>query len=278
MTKTNTFNLPSTAFFFGNGAVQNQVIQFQSKNLKPKPPFVFVANWRAKPKHWKEFIAVLTEEAEVHYFESREKKSAKLKTENVDYTVEAMGSDLANYLNQLEGPYHLIGVSINTSSIIKSWVKIKQKPLSVTFICPVINLVLPWYFKLFPFIPESLIKFIRPIVYQFMMISKSTGKLSKNLTKAFKDPNITELKKIKASAEGLLKLHINPTEELGQISSPTMIIYALNDPIHPAKDGILATKKIPNTTTFTVSDFRAAHQHGNAYIILDWLFNLQFKS
>ena len=261
-------NLHWQKSYFNNATVENRIL-----SLKPKmggERLVFVPNWRAKEKHWYNFIAQLAAHYKVDYFESREKVTTRFKEEKLEFTIEKMGEDLANYLNQIQEPYRLIGVSIGANSIIKAWKQLKKPPQSLVLICPILDLKMPFYFRFFKYIPNQTVRFLRPAIFFSLKNSKQLRNVSKGLYKAFKDENLTELLLVKASIQDLLKMRMC-ISEVKQINCPSFIIGTKNDRIHFSRDASAISKNIPVLERYeTFDNFRAIHEQACADTILKW--------
>ncbi len=259
--------LRSEPHYFDNGAVENRVFSISSAPSAEK--IVFVANWRAKKKHWKGFLYQLAQHRELSYFETREKSATRFKERTASFTVEAMGNDVANYLNQIEGPYHLIGVSIGANAIVKAWGAISRRPQSLVLICPILRLKMPAYFRLFRYIPDWMIKIIAPAVHGAMANSRQLRNVSKNLYEIFRNRDIRELKLIKSSAQDLLKMRM-ALSDFQNIDRPALIVSAIDDDIHPAADAEAIARALPGAASVSVANFRAAHDAGCARKLIDW--------
>lgn len=255
------------SFFAQRGAVGNRILRY--KVQENGPHIVFVPNWRGKEKHWRSFIDTLAPHAVIDYFESREKPFTQKPKTRIPYTLEAMGSDLADYLNQLEGPYHLIGASIGASSMIKGWGQLRHKPTSVVLLCPVINLNMPAYFRLFKYITPGMIRVVRPFFLFLMLHSKKLRALTKGIYRAFKSEDPSELLTIKYSGEDLLHMQISQAE-IHALDVPTFIGYAPDDGIHLIGDAKRLMAGVAKSEGCLFPSFRAVHQAETAQEILAW--------
>ena len=256
-----------TLQFFDNGSVENRILHFQKD--PPKEKLVFVPNWRAEERHWLAFVETLTDHYDIVYFESREKDETKFKSETIDFSIEQMGRDLANYLNSLNEPYHLIAVSIGTCALIKSIDYLNIKPLSLTLICPVLNLNLPKYFHLFPFISEGMVKSVAPLIFRLLRHSKQMNRVAKMLQNFFENKDLKALKLLKASAQGLLMAQIE-LSEVQYIDCPCLVVFTENDLIHQKEQAKAIAQAIPKAALFSTLNFKATHQPGCAKVILKW--------
>jgi len=254
--------------YFDNQEVKNRIIRFQKKRDLGK--VVFVPNWRAREAQWSPFLDSLTKQFSVDYFESREKSGTKFVSERIDLGVSKIGEDLANYLNQLDEPYHLVGASIGTSSIIKIWDQLIHKPLSLTFICPILQLRLPVYFRLFQFIPNGAIPFIVPGVNFLLKHSKQMKGVARALRPYFQKKEVQELSLIRNSAGALLKTKMK-LSEVEKIDRPTMVLFAEEDRIHLKRDANLISSALPDAFTAGFENFRALHKQASGRVVGEWI-------
>jgi len=270
-------NLPATdpaphrTQYFNNGAINNRVITF------PGPPgaplIVFVANWRAKVKHWRAFIEVLQQKYRVRYFETREKQATRYLTDCPDLSVESMVDDVVSFLNELGEPYHLMGVSVGTSLILQAWDELRQKPESLVLLCPVLKVRMPLYFHVFPFINIKTFTRYAPLMYRLMRISPSLKSVCSTLHRAMTDRDFTEIAVMKASVQHLLRM---PDPLLTGNCRPlgrTLIVRTLHDPIHTRADADKVMNGLGAENAFDCTDFRSVHAAQTAVRLLPFLKN-----
>lgn len=254
-------------YYFDNGSVENQVTVFKKENAER---LVFVPNWKAKSKHWREFVIRLNQRYSVEYFESREKNNTRYKDGELSFSVEQMGDDLSHYLNQSDGPYHLVAVSIGTCSIFKAWKALKRKPTTLTLICPIIHLRMPFYFHLFRFVPEKWITRAAPTVYFLLSTSKKLKRASSAFRKSLIQNDFTELKVMRASVQEILKMRVR-LDEVRTIDTPCLIIYTEDDHIHLKQEALTIADVMPTPVkTASFADFRAVHEPRCAEAVLNW--------
>jgi len=265
--QSNRSTVKRTLHFFDNGSVENRILLFQQD--PPKEKLVFVPNWRAEERHWLAFVEVLTDHYDLVYFESREKEGTRFKSETIDFTIEQMGRDLAHFLNSLNEPYHLVAASIGTSAFIKSIGYLKIKPKSLTLIYPVLNLNLPLYFHLFPFISENMIKAVAPIIFRLMQKSRQMNRVAKMLQNLFENKDLAALKLLKASVQDLINAKIE-LSEVQYIDCPCLVVYSENDLIHQKEQAKAMAQAIPKAALFSALNFKTTHQPECAKIILKW--------
>lgn len=261
------FPIPHKTLYFPNGSIANRVMTFEASPAQES--LVFVPNWHGKPKHWHGFVEPLTRRFQLHYFETREKLGT-LKTEpRICYRIESMASDLVNYLNHIQHPYHLMGTSIGGSTILKAWPYLQRKPQSLVLLCPVVNLSMPGYFHYFRYLSERTVRMVRPAVFFVMSRSKRTQKLSRSLYSAFQNKDLTDLLSMKYSIDDLLSMRMHASE-ITALDIPTFIGYTLNDGIHLLDDARILIEAIDEVEAAAFPNFRAVHQKHAANRVMTW--------
>lgn len=257
--------------YFDNEHVRNRVIQYTHSTKKEH--LVFVPNWRAEERHWTRFIRTISADYKVTYFESREKSATDYQSSHLDLSVDSMATDLANFLNQIEGPYHLVGTSIGATTIIKSWDRIKHPPMTLTLMCPVMKVRMPAYFKLLPLMTEGRIKRSIPILRFLMNNSKKLKNMGRNLKRIFDEENVQEILVMKTSVEHIMKMEMQ-LSEIKDINCPSLVFYTENDKIHNKQEARAVANAIPTAKSVAFDSFRAVHKEHSAKTILRWLHQL----
>ncbi|SEQ44733.1 alpha/beta fold hydrolase [Neolewinella agarilytica] len=259
----------SNVYYFANGEVNNRVVSFPGP--AGAPLLVFVANWRAKLKHWKSFIKVLQQKHRVLYFETREKEATQYRTEAPDLSVTAMAEDLTRFLNLVERPYHLLGVSVGTSVILRSWAKLTNKPESLILLCPVLKVKMPAYFRVFPFIDIKTFTRYAPLLYRLLCVSPRLKSVQKTLRRAMTEKDFTEIAVMKASVQQLLTMPDPLACSNCRPTGRTLIVRSLQDPLHSAADADRVMQGIGATDAFSCPDFRSVHAAETAERLLPFL-------
>ena len=261
--------LPSTqAVYFDNETVENQVTLFN--HVKNGEKLIFVPDWFAKKKQWIEFVLTLNRHFSVQYFESREKGWTRYKTDNPRFTVEEMGKDLANYLNQLDEPYHLVGASIGASSIISAWDQLQRKPQSVTLMCPVIKLRVPFYTKILTYLPSSLFMSLVPLLRQLANRTSRLKPIAETLNKILHKKRYQDLYALKSSLRDLMKMNLQP-KAIQRIDRPCLVVQTFNDPLHLCGDAEMVAEQIAEAKRIDFPNFKAIHGLECAREVLKWM-------
>lgn len=265
----NTDSAIGRTHYFSNGEVNNRVVSFPGPDQAPL--IVFVANWRAKLKHWRAFIEVLQRTYCILYFETREKETTQYLTDAPDLSVKAMVTDLDNFLNHIERPYHLLGVSVGTSLIMRVWDKLQQKPDSLVLLCPVLKVRMPVYFKVFPFINIDTFTRYAPLVYRLLSVSPRLKSVRSTLHRAMTEQNFTELAVMKASVQHLLEMPDPLTAVGSRPNGRTLVVRSLRDPLHSGADADKVMDGLGISDSFHCQDFRSVHAAETAERLLPFL-------
>jgi alpha-beta hydrolase superfamily lysophospholipase len=261
--------------YFDNQSVRNRIIHYTQE--QPKERLIFVPNWRAEERHWMKFVKVMSERYRITYFESREKSFTDYQSDQLDLTVDSMATDLVNFLNQIDEPYHLVGTSIGASTIIKAWDRIQTSPRSLTLMCPIMTVRMPAYFKLLPLMTENRIKRTIPVLRFLMNNSKKLRSVGKNLKQAFDEENVEEILVMKTSVQHIMNMKLR-LSEVKDIDCPSLVFYTKKDRLHSHKEANAVATAIPQAKTVAFDSFRAVHKEESAHTILSWLDQLAMAS
>lgn len=255
-------------FFFQNGEVGNRVVRFQ--NRPGAEEFVFIPDWRAKIQQWAPFIDSLSENHTVEYFESREKSGTQYKADDISFDIETLADDLANYLNQKEEDYHLVGASLGATTIIKAWKKLQRKPKSLTLICPFLQLKLPSYLQLLPLLGSGIVSKAAPFAFRLLKNTAHFQSLSKLLREDLENGRTQKLLRLKASVEALMSINLD-INEMNAIDCPSFILYVLNDNKHLAEEAEAIQGAISGAKSLAFEDFNKVREQEGALAIEAWL-------
>lgn len=255
-------------FFFQNGEVGNRVVRFQNKPGAEE--VVFIPDWRAKIQEWTPFIEQLSKNQSVEYFESREKSGTQYKADEISFDIDTLANDLANYLNQKEEDYHLIGASLGATTIIKAWKKLTRKPKSLTLICPFLQLKMPTYLQLLPLFGSGIVSKAAPLAYRLLKNTAPLQSLSKVLRKDLENGSTQKLLRLKASVEALININLD-ISEIESINCPSFILYALNDHKHLAEEAEAIQSAISGAKSIAFEDFNKVREQEGALAIEAWM-------
>ncbi|MFM2395412.1 MAG: hypothetical protein RLZZ546_3395 [Bacteroidota bacterium] len=243
---------------FDNGDVINEVIKYVHDDSNEM--CIFIPNWQAKPHHWERFCNHMDQYFNLDYFQTREKPCTKFKTITTDYSNEQSAADIIQYLNTHPRiNYHLILCSFSVPLLISKWDELIYKPKSLTLICPITNVSLPWPVRLFASLPKKSLPILHKMLFYMANKTSALKPICKNHMTLFEEGNLHELQKFQASVRDVLKLKISH-DLFEKIGLPTLIVMPLKDKIHSQSSCLKIHKKIKNSSIYEVENFRKAHQ------------------
>ena len=245
------------ALGFDNGPIVNRVVKYVHDTSMEM--CIFVPNWRAKMHHWDGFCDHISQYYNLEYFETREKPNTISKATSIDYNNVHAAMDIINYLNtHLCINYHLILCSFSVPLVLSKWEELICKPKSLTLICPLTHVSLPWPVRLFSSIPNATLPYMHQMVFNLANRTSAIRPICKNHLDLFKGGNIKELSHFQSSVREVLKLKISH-DLFEKVSVPTLIVKPMSDKIH--RPGICHKiyKTIKNSVLHEVDNFRDAH-------------------
>lgn len=242
---------------FKNDSVHNRVVKFVHDTSSDM--CIFIPNWRAKPHHWDGFCNQLSQHINLDYFETREKPSTKILRGKINYDNEATAMDIIHYLNTHPCyDYHLILCSFSVPLVMSKWDELKYKPKTLTMICPITQVLLPWPVKLFVNVPKPVLPYLHKMIYSLASKTSAVKPICKNHVDLFRKGNIKELSQFQDAVKDVLKLRVG-IDVFEKLEVPTMIIKPLHDKIHSAGTCQKISSRLKNPAVHEVENFRNAH-------------------
>lgn len=216
--------------------VSLRVVTFHPPHPNDNPSVLFVPGWISmiSGSGWADVLREMTKEYTVHYVETREKISSRVRGK-VEYSVEALGLDLVAIVSLFKldsGRYILFGSSLGATVILDCCRFLKQRPLCLVLIGPnavfrvpilgrvIVRMVYPpLFFVIRPFVKWYLKTFRLDVKSDYAQYQRYCD----NLDAA--DPW-----KLKKAFFSFSKYQV--WNLLGDIGIPTLIIGASKDRLH----------------------------------------------
>jgi len=130
--------------------VYKRQITFTPQGSAHKSPVLFIAGWVSLIRGWKQVLSEMTKDFVVHYVETREKKTSRIRGK-VSYSIEAMSQDIAalvNYFQFKNGHYILFGSSLGATCILDCYRVLQIQPRCLILIEPNGFFRIPWFWLL----------------------------------------------------------------------------------------------------------------------------------
>lgn len=148
-----------------------RVISFTPAKDCNNPPVIFVAGWITLISAWRHVLLEMTKDFTVHYIETREKISSRVKGK-ANYGVENIGKDIVTLVAHFElkdKQYILFGSSLGASAILDCCRFLDRDPLCLVLIGPNAVFRVPRFGKvIIRFFPPRLYLLIKPIVKWYL--------------------------------------------------------------------------------------------------------------
>ena len=151
------------------GGVRLRLTTFHPARETGNPAVLFIAGWITQMAAWKDVLPELTSDFTVYYLETREKISSQV-TGVTDYSVQAIGQDIADFVAQKKlANYVLLGSSLGATAIIDCFAYLHSKPEALVLINPNAEFRVPksWVLLIRLFYPP-LYFLIRPAVKWYL--------------------------------------------------------------------------------------------------------------
>lgn len=236
-----------------------------------RPRIVFVGGWASTLFTWRYVLPPLSAQAELFYFESREKPSALISPAG-DFSIAAMAEDLAGFLEAqgVAGPTLLVGSSLGATVALEACGRLDCGLAGLVLICP--NREMPsrrrlWLAQL---VPDGLCpRLRRPLAWTLRCVARDP-QLATGLARAVEEADLLRLKRSLAAIRGY-EMDLAP---LAGIGVPTLVIGASHDKLHRYEDALAICAAIPDSRLKDVRSFASAHSRLAAQTILDFMTHL----
>ena len=153
-------------------------------------PIVFIPGWISHLRSWFNFLPVLAQNADVYYFETREKPGSQINNniyrQKGSFTIERHSEDLALLIRHLgfkNGNFYLAGPSIGANIILRYLSKGNIFPKAAAMLLPNPNFKIPLWGIPFLYLPSWFYYIIKPLIKSYLHLLKVT-KISKRACSA----------------------------------------------------------------------------------------------
>lgn len=122
-----------------DAGVSLRVVVFSPPQTTENPTVLFVAGWITQMTAWRTVLREMTRDFRVVYVETREKISSTVPASVADYSVSAIGKDLADIVDRTDsvpGSYVMFGSSLGATAIVDCFASLKRKPEALILVGP----------------------------------------------------------------------------------------------------------------------------------------------
>ncbi len=244
-----------------NDSVSLKVFSFTPPVKTDRPDIVFVAGWITQIDSWSEVLQEMTRDHRVHYIETREKISSRVRGK-AEYGVEAMGEDVAAITEKLPmagRPYILFGSSLGATAILDGYEKLRRPPLCLVLIAPNAVFHIPAFWKgvILAFFPPFFF-ILRPVIKWYLRTFRMNVESDRaQYEKYCRNIDASDPRKLKKAAIALWKYKV--WDVLEKVHCPVLIIGGSMDKLHEPENLERMTKMLPHAVYLDMETNRKTH-------------------
>ena len=276
----NTYCYPGTRYsermFDLDDQVSLRVISFEPSTASHNIPIVMVVGLSTMIESFRDILVELTKDFPVHYIETREKKSAKIKG-RISFDVQAFGMDVVKIVSMLgveANNYVLMGYSLGATAIADCHEYIESKPKCLLLMEPTPAFHYPkWSLRLIRFaVPLYFI--LKPAakwyLRRFRINTKEDMEMYLISSRALDNADPLKLKNTILAIAGY-----SVWQRLETIECPALIVATSKDGLHDHEDIIRMTNGIKYAKYLDLETNKRTHDAEMAIVIRNYVNNLE---
>jgi pimeloyl-ACP methyl ester carboxylesterase len=229
-------------------SVQVRVLEFHCRSRSAAPPILFVPGFLSFIESWALVVTELRHQFDVHYLESREKRSSIVRRDSRFRSAELVADFLAvvRALELSEGGFHIVASCGGAATVLEAYPALEVHPCKMVWVAPSLRAVVPWIV-----VPLSMI--LRGPLYgvlQRIAIAWYRTFLNPPTRDAFQHSRFMDVVmradpfKATRSARDLYGLDLDPAGARA-IDVPVLVLAASQDQSHRYADSIRLARLVP---------------------------------
>ncbi len=251
------------SYFETSDGISLKLYEFiPKKELPEKPVFVFVAGWVSEISGWHSVLEKITANIRTIYIETREKKSSILPKEKVNFSIERLGKDISEIIEEKipeSSPFYFSGSSLGSTVILDYLSKNYKKPVKSFLISPIATFDFPFWaviiIRFFPYILYGIVKHV--IIFYLINFRVDKKKEPEQAAKYLETVGSAEPKRLQANAISLMGYEIWPCLE--KIDSSVVILGAKADKLHSVETLEKMIALIPDSKIYMMESNKETH-------------------
>ena len=239
-------------------------------------PIVFIPGWISHLRSWFNFLPVLAQNADVYYFETREKPGSQINNniyrQKGSFTIERHSEDLALLIRHLgfkNGNFYLAGPSMGANIILRYLSKGNIFPKAAAMLLPNPNFKIPLWGIPSLYLPSWFFYIIKPLIKSYLYLFKSDKDKQKSMLHyIFYGLDSAEPKRLRASAKYIQQYRLS--DRLKEIKTPSLLVGSILDRMHLSSVVRELSSKIPHGEYMEIAVSGETHSKGMAQKLTDY--------
>ena len=228
------------------------------------PTLVLVAGWISIASGWGDFLRALVPHRRVLFYESREKRSARLPQASLtrkEFAPQALAEDLLSVCSTLQlepDRTILFGSSLGATTILEACKRSRRPAAGAFLVGPTCRFRFPWWSEVVLLWPPAAYRLVLPFVLWYLRHYRVDSRREPEQMRRYESTlRSADPSRLKLSAYALRGFEVWPGVET--ISVPTAVAWAPSDTLHSEAEIHRLLAALPEGRPVTASSNRALH-------------------
>ena len=259
-----------------DGQVSIRMVTFEPPRRRDALPMVLAVGLSTVMESFRGMLQAITAERTVHYVETREKPTSRVKG-RVAFDMPAFARDVEAAVAAAglqERGYLLAGYSLGATAIMHGYARIVPKPCCLLLAEPVPVFRFPWWGPSLVRLAVPLYGIVMPIVKwylrRFRIDTSEDPEVMRIVERALDTADPRKLQRAFLSIDGYAAW-----EHLGHIDARTLVIGTSKDTLHTHGDIVRLPEHIASCTLMDMEDNMASHSGAMSDIIRGFLGEME---
>jgi pimeloyl-ACP methyl ester carboxylesterase len=259
--------------------VELKVMSWTPVNPTSRDPMVFVAGWISVIEGWRPLLEVLLPERPLHYIETREKRSARIRRlsrREPSFTVFRLAEDLCTVAEALavdRSRAVWFGSSMGANAILEA-AKGERLPARGAFLVgPNAEFRFPWWSRPIVYLPAAAYGPAKDFALWYIRKFRVDAEAEPDqMNRYVRTLNAADPVRLKLSARAVLDYSV--WQQLETITIPVAVAFASSDKLHGENEARAITNTIPSGLAVRCPSNTYMHQAGVSKEIDEFIANL----
>jgi pimeloyl-ACP methyl ester carboxylesterase len=237
-----------------------------------KPPILFIPGLVSIIENFRETLIELTRDHTVIYIETREKNSAKIKSEHL-FTVEDITSDIVQYAGLKfsdDNPYIMAGYSLGATVVAEAFCRLTTKPESVILIEPNGSFPFSRWLLMLAGMARYIYKPVKPFLKWYLRTFIINLEHDEEMYLInCRNLDAAEPVRLGKAVRHLSSYRIGDCPE--KITVPALVVVASKDRFHNHDEGTDLARRVPGAVSLDLLDNKRTHSTEMGRIIREFI-------